>query len=56
MATKKSTAATEAVQQPIKVSAIVKSYATLIKFGRKTIDEVPEQVRADVEAYLATME
>lgn len=55
MATKKSN--TEAaVQQPIKVSAIVKSYATLIKFGRKTIDEVPEQVRADVEAYLDTME
>ena len=55
MATKKSN--TEAtVHQPIKVSAIVKSYATLIKFGRKTIDEVPEQVRADVEAYLDTME
>lgn len=35
---------------------IVKSYATLIKAGRKTIEQVPERIRADVEEYLQTME
>lgn len=33
-------------------SAMVKVYANLIKRGLKTLDEVPEKVRAEVEAEL----
>lgn len=32
---------------------MVKVYASLIKKGLKTIDDVPEQIRAEVEAILA---
>lgn len=31
---------------------MVKIYVSLIKKGLKTIDEVPEKIRADVEAML----
>ena len=31
---------------------MVKIYVSLIKKGKKTIDEVPEKIRADVEAML----
>ena len=31
---------------------MVKIYVSLIKKGRKTIDKVPEKIRADVEAML----
>lgn len=40
----------------ITIQPIIKSYATLIKYGRKTIEQVPERIRADVEAYLESME
>ena len=33
-------------------SAMVKIYVNLVKRGLKTIDEVPEKVRAEVEAEL----
>ena len=32
---------------------MAKVYASLIKKGLKTIDDVPEQIRAEVEAILA---
>ena len=31
---------------------MVKIYVSLIKKGKKTIDKVPEKIRADVEAML----
>lgn len=34
-------------------SAMARIYATLIKKGLKTIDDVPENLRAEVEAILA---
>lgn len=34
------------------MSALVKIYANLIEAGLKTIDQVPEILRADVEAEL----
>lgn len=32
--------------------AIAKTYADLIRKGKKTIEEVPEKIRAEVEALL----
>lgn len=32
---------------------MAKVYASLVKKGLKTIDDVPEQIRAEVEAILA---
>lgn len=32
---------------------MAKIYALLIRKGRKTIDDVPEEIRAEVEALLA---
>lgn len=33
-------------------TAIVKTYANLVNKGKKTLDEVPTQIRADVEQYM----
>lgn len=37
------------------MKAIIKIYAKLIKSGEKTIDEVPEKDRLDVETALADL-
>lgn len=37
------------------MKAIIEIYAKLIKSGKKTIDDVPEKDRQDVEAALAEL-
>lgn len=47
--------ATKTTQKAITVNPIVKTYATLVKARRKTLDQVPETIRADVKAYVETV-
>lgn len=34
------------------MDAIIKAYVALIRAGRKTIDDVPEHIRKDVQDYI----
>ena len=36
----------------METQAIVKAYATLIRAGRKSLEDVPEHIKADVQKYI----